>query len=241
VITVVCWKWRPPRGGYRSHFTAAHVNVLRAMIGRNLHMEHSFVCVTDHPDGIDPRVRIVPLWDDYAEIPSPWGAGNPSCYRRLKAFSRDAAALLGERIFSIDLDVVITGDITPLVDRPEDFVIWGDTAPGTPYNGGMWLLRAGTRPQVWEDFDPVKSPPKGRALGYVGSDQAWIGACLGPHEAKWGTADGVYSWRVHIKRARYKLPGDARVVHFHGQQDPWSPAVLMVAPWIRKHWHARPP
>lgn len=235
MLTVCCFKWRP-KPGYRSKFDASHVNVLRAMVARHYQAPHRFVCITDDAEGLRGDVRVIPLWPDHANLPSPHGPGNPSCYRRLKLFSREAAALIGPRFVSLDLDAVITGDMRPVWDRPEDFVIWGDTSPGTPYNGSMMLMTAGARAQVWETFDPVRSPKMARQLNYWGSDQAWIGACLGPNEATWKTADGVYSWRVHVRPKQGKLPADARVVMFHGLEDPWQPRMLQQHPWIARHW-----
>lgn len=233
-MTVVCWKWRNPT--YQTQFSAETVNVLRRMVARHYPRPHRFVCVTDDPDGIGPDVEVIPLWDDHRTLLNPSGANKPSCYRRLRAFSREAAALFGPRFVSLDLDCVITGDLAPLWDRTEPFVIWGDTHPKTPYNGSMWLLTAGARAQVWEDFNPETSPKRGARLGYVGSDQAWIGACLGPGEPTWGVADGVYSWRVHLRRQGGKLPADARIVFFHGCHNPWDHDIQAAHRWVREFY-----
>jgi hypothetical protein len=234
MLTVVCWKWKPA-AGYRSTFGAEAVNALRSMVARNYARPHRMICVTDDAAGIDPRVGIVPLWDDHAALPSPHGRGNPSCYRRLKMFSAEARSLFGERFVSLDLDCVITGDLSPIFDRPEDFMIWGDTSPGTPYNGSLVLMTAGARAKVWDEFDPATSPARGLALGYFGSDQAWIAAALGPNEAKFGPAQGVYSYRNEIKPRRGQLPEGARVVMFHGQDDPWDADPRRLA-WVRENW-----
>lgn len=240
LLTIVTWKWRAPPG-YRSSFTAEHVNTLARMVGRHYARPHRVVCITDDDAGIDAGIGITPLWSDLGGLPSPHGPRNPSCYRRLRAFSAEAAELIGERFVSLDLDCVITGDVTPLWDRPEDFVIWGDTNPTTFYNGGMWLLRAGTRRQVWDTFDPVQSPRIAQQKRQWGSDQGWIGACLGPDEAKWGTADGVYSYRNHIQPTPRHggtagaLPANAKVVMFHGAVDPWSREAQALG-WVQEHW-----
>jgi hypothetical protein len=233
MLTVVCWKWRAAPQ-YRSQFAAEHVNVLARMVARHLHMPHRFICITDDPTGV--ACETLPLWG----IPQVHGMppDRPNCYRRLRLFARDAATLVGDRYLSIDLDTVICDDITPLVDRNDDFVIWGDTARGTPYNGSMLLLRVGSRPQVWEQFDPGSSPAVGKRLGYIGSDQAWIAACLGKGEKRWTSADGVYSFRNQIQgpRGNGTLPSGARIVFFHGQHDPWDPRVQRKHPWIAEHW-----
>jgi hypothetical protein len=234
MLTVVCWKWRP-RPGYRSLFGAEHVNVLRRMVGRHYARPHEFVCVTDDADGIDDGVRVVPLWDDLGDLPSPHGGNNPSCYRRLKAFSAEAADLIGPRFVSLDLDCVITGDLVPVWDRSEDFVIWGDTNPKTFYNGSMFLLAAGARRQVWDEFDAETSPALAKAAGNFGSDQGWISYRLGPGEARWTKADGVYSYRNQIRPFGGHLPRDARIVFFHGKIDPWSAEAQRLG-WVKANW-----
>lgn len=234
MLSVVSWLWRAPKG-YRSQFGAKHVNILASMVSRNYAAPHRFICVTDAPDGINSDIEIVPLWNDHAHIPSPHGPGNPSCYRRLKAFSAEAEEMFGKRFVSIDLDTVIVGDLAPIFDRTEDFIIWGDTNPSTPYNGGLFMMTAGARRQVWETFDPARSPTVARKMGYFGSDQAWIGACLGKKEAKWGTADGVYSYRNHIKHTGGRLPPGARIILFHGQTDPDHDAAQRHS-WVRDHY-----
>lgn len=235
MLTVVCWRWRPAPG-YRSKFGPQTVNILRNMVRRHYQKPHEFVCVTDDPAGIDSDIRIVPLWNDFADLPSPHGGGNPSCYRRLKAFSAEAETLFGPRFVSLDLDTVIVRDMAPVWDRSEDFVIWGDTSPRTPYNGSMFLLRAGARRQVWDTFDPKTSPSKGKEKGYFGSDQAWIGACLGDKEPKWTQHDGVYSYRNDLRVRRGDLPANARIVFFHGQYDPWMREVQTRHSWVKQHY-----
>lgn len=237
-LTVVCWRWQPPPG-YRSTFGPETVNVLRRMVARHYQAPHRFVCVTDQTDGLDPEVEVVPAWNDHARIASPHGRKNPSCYRRLRAFSPDIAETFGERFVSLDLDCVIVGDLRPLWDRPEDFVMWGDTnsQPGSYYNGSMFLLRAGARPKVWQDFDPETSPQIAMKAGCFGSDQGWISYCLGPGETKWSKADGVYSFRNDFRLPqRRDLPADARIVIFHGSDDPWAMHVQADHAWVRRAW-----
>lgn len=234
-LRIVVWKWKPAPG-YRSHFGPETVNVLARMVARNYPDPHEVVCITDDAAGIDKAVRIIPLWQDHAKVPSPWGPKNPSCYRRLKAFSAEARQIIGPRFVSIDLDCVIVDDMRPLWNRPDDFVVWGDTARGTPYNGSMWLLRAGTRQRVWKEFDPIRSPRLGRRLNYVGSDQAWIAACLGPNEKRWTAKDGVLSYRNEILPNGGELPKGARVCFFHGRHDPWHADIMEKHDWVREHW-----
>lgn len=230
----VCFKWRPPRR-YRSVFSASTVNILRAMLERHYRKPHRLTCITDDPDGIDSRVRIIPLWDDHATIQNPSGAHNPSCYRRLKLFSAEAAEIIGPRFAALDLDTVIVDDVAPIFDRTDEFAIWGDTHPKTWYNGSLWILTAGARREVWESFDPLTSPRLSRLAGHFGSDQGWISHCLGPNEVRLGKSDGIFSYRVHIEPRGGRLPHGARIVMFHGKTDPWSASARRHA-WVREHY-----
>jgi hypothetical protein len=218
----VTFKWQPPVG-YRSHFDAENVLTMRNMIRRHYAGPHRFVCVTDDSTGLD-EIETIDMWDDLSHVPSPHGAHNPSCYRRLKLFAPDAGELFGAKLVAIDLDMVITGSLNELFDRPDDFVIWGQSDyPKTNwYNGSLWMLRTGTRPQVWTQFDAKASPTLAWKAGKKGSDQGWIGYVLGPKEATWNVADGVYSYRVHLSKTGWQLPDNAKVVAFHGKVDPWS-------------------
>lgn len=241
--TVVCFKWTP-FANYRSSYGPETVNTLRRMVARHYPHPHRFVCVTDDPRGLDAGIEAVPLWNDFADVPNPHDVvgtmrrmKNPSCYRRLRMFRPDIVDVFGQRFVSLDLDTVIVGDLTPLWDRSEDVVFWGDTNPKTHYNGSMMLLTAGARPQVWNDFDRATSPQLSKRSGCFGSDQGWISYCLGPGEAKWSKADGVYSFRNDILPKRAPLPANARMVMFHGKYDPWNRQVQQQYPWVKEHWH----
>jgi hypothetical protein len=236
VLTFLCWKWKPI-GHYRSEFGPESVHVLKRMVERHYHAPHRFVCITDDAKGLD-GIETFPLWKDHAEIPNPSGSHNPSCYRRLKVFAPEAREWFGERIVSIDLDTVIVADITSLFERPEDFVIWGESDfPKTQwYNGSLWMLRLGTRTKVWTKFNPRHSPRIARKAGARGSDQGWFSYILGPNEATWGRTDGVYSYRKHIAPKGNDLPPDAKIVAFHGRVDPWSYQGMQI-PFVQEHYH----
>ena len=234
-LTFICWKWKPPNG-YRSHFGPQTVNVLHSMLSRHYHGPFDLVCVTDDAAGISPKVRTVALWNDFRNVPSPHGRGNPSCYRRLKMFSADAVNIFGPRFVSMDLDLVIVADVTALFDNDLDLKMYGDTARGTPYNGSLIQHKAGTRLKLWETFNPLTSPVLGLKLKYIGSDQAWIGACLGPNEPKFTAADGVYSYRNQILPRGGHLPPGTRMVIMHGHHDPWTVNMQTRHAWIKEHY-----
>lgn len=232
--SVVTWLWQP-RHGYRSAFNADKVNVLARMIWRHYAHPIRVICVTDIPRGLDAVIEVVPAWNDFADIHSPHGGQNPSCYRRLRAFHPEIGSVFGSRFAMLDIDTVIVNDVTPLWDRPEDFVAWGETDPRSFYNGSMMLMTAGVRAQVWTTFNPKTSPVAAKQAGRFGSDQGWISHCLGKGEAMWTQADGVYSYNVHLRPKKGELPANARIVMFHGGVDPWSNQAQAL-PWVRSSW-----
>lgn len=241
MIEFVTFKWKPING-YRSTFGPEQVHVLRDMIARNYSGEHRLTCITDDPSGIDKDVRIIDLAEfdefDLSSVDSPHGAMNPSCYRRLRLWSKDAAEIIGERICSIDLDVVITANIDKIIDRPEDYVLWGDYVNKTThYNGSLQLIRAGCRPDIYEDFDPIVTPMRTRAANFHGSDQAWLSLKLGANAPRWTIGDGVASFRIHCAKYLGRgLPKCAKVIFFHGKRDPWDEDVQDEYAWVREHW-----
>lgn len=237
-LHIVTAKWTP-RPGYRSTFGPETVNAMKRMVDRWYTDPHQVWCFTDDPDGIDPSVTVRPLWNDFAELPSPHGGKNPSCYRRLRFFAPEMADVIGERLVLIDLDCVLHADVRPLWNRTEDIVLYGDTNPRTHYNGSMTLMTAGCRAKVWDAFDPKASPRKALDAGFFGSDQAWLSYCLGPGEAKWTPADGVYSYRNHIRPKGDTLPPNARVTIWHGAIDPWVPRAQAIT-WVRESYGVGP-
>ena len=231
MISIITWLWPTP--GANAIYTATHVNALHAAVARHYPAPHRFICITNETDDFDPGVELVRDREDFAGVPSPRGDPHPSCYRRLRLFAPDAATTFGERIVSIDLDCVISNDLRPVWDRPDDFVIWRDPGNRTPYCGSMFLLTAGARSQVWKQFDPARSPQAARAARCLGSDQGWIAYCLGPHEATWTAADGVLSYRIDGLHRNFLPPG-VRVTFFHGKVKPWDPEALALA-WVREN------
>jgi len=218
VITVLTWLWRQPQ--MRTVYTAQHVNIWASMVSRNLSMPHDLACVTNMPEGIAPDVRIITPPGDFDGMQTPrWSNGRPSCFRRLAMFRRDAAEVFGGRFVCMDLDVVIAGSLDPLFDRRDDLVLFKGTKPGRPYNGSMALIRAGCRPQVYEEFTQTGAVEAGER--FAGSDQAWLAHILGPGEATWSEADGVY-W-YNRRRLPRPMP---RLMFFPGSLKPWTVAAF---------------
>lgn len=233
MLTFVSFAWQQP--GYHTDYTAERAASWARMISEHYAGPARFVVVTDATTAtFAAGIEAVPLWGEWGEVGNPHGKNYPNCYRRLRLFGHDAADVIGaDRFVCMDMDCVATGDLTPLFDRPDDFVIWRDPGhPRQPYNGGLWMLKAGTRQQVWRDFRGGLSASDARAAGYVGSDQAWIAYSLGRGEKVWTTDDGVVSYRRDIV-GKSRPVSSTRLVMFHGRPKPWDDG----APEWSRRWY----
>jgi hypothetical protein len=228
-LTIVTFKWSTP--GYRANFESRHVNILRRMVLRHYPDPVRFVCFTDDPVGIEPKIQTHPLWDDHRQVPNPTGGGRPSCYVRLKLWDPAMLELIGPRFVMLDLDTIICGDLRPIFNRTEDVVMWKSPTNEWPYNGAMFMANTGARPQVWNDFDPIKSPALTQAKGYRGSDQAWLSHCMGPNEAVWTARDGVI-FQNDVWKRQSRKPSGARIVFTTAGHPPWTAR----APWVKEHY-----
>lgn len=229
MLTILGWLWQDKY--CKAQYEVAHVNTWCRMLHRNLTIPHEFKLVTDQPDAnYDPLIKPVPIWDDWRHVSNPrWPRSKPQCYIRLKAFSEEARELIGERFVSIDLDCLVLENLDSLFSREEDFLIYHRHVPPerrdvlNVYQGSMWMMTAGARKQVWEDFKGESSAKL--ASQFMGSDQAWIRYKLGPDEKGWTEKDGVYSFASHIKsnpmRYRNECPRGARLIFFQGGDKPW--------------------
>lgn len=185
MITVVAWWWKKADGS--DLFGPEYLANMRNMLARHLHREHEFVVVTDSPARVPAGIRterITELQD------------TPRCRRRMKQYDRAFAAKLGTRILSIDLDVVIVDDITPLVDRREPLVCWKVGYAGV-YSGSFVLYDFGALHDLWETYrrEPDAFPARAQPRG-VGSDQAMLNLWLQgrPPPAQWTERDGFVTF-----------------------------------------------
>lgn len=229
-LTVVTFLWNGWRKGV---YKPANVYALREMFRKHLKIPHRFVCFTDQPSklaGIDAR----PFWRD-GHVARPPESMNS--YRRLRLFDPVMGDVLGtEWLLQVDLDTLVCGDLDPLITWDDLRMVRGTMAP---YNGSMWLHRIGSRPQLWHDFDPARSPwevyeyhnardaraeaegTDGKPQQYRGSDQAWIGYKC-PDEPTWGPEDGVYRMGKKRRRQPMALTPGARILFFPGEPKPWT-------------------
>lgn len=194
-----------------------YVHRLESAVARNMKGDYRFHVWKPHPED-EPLTQI------------------PGCFCRLRAFSPEWQAEHGiepgDRIVCMDLDLVVTGGLDVVFYRLEPFVILQgvNSSNPNPYNGSVWMLRAGYRPDVWSDFTLEKAS-KVPWFAFP-DDQAWFHHMM--HDAgAFGPETGVYAFGKPGWPKGADLPESARVVAFPGHRDPSQFASL---PWVREHW-----
>ncbi|MBZ9759485.1 hypothetical protein LB553_01100 [Mesorhizobium sp. CA8] len=162
----------------------------------------------------------------------------PGCFARLRAFDPEWQASNGiepgDKIVCMDLDLVVTGSLDGLFDRYEPFTILQgvNSANPCPFNGSLWALTAGYRPDVWHEFSPelaAKVP-----FYEFPDDQAWLADMI-PEARSFGPEDGVYAFQKKGWPKGEALPKNARIVAFPGWRDPSQYVRL---DWVAENWRA---
>lgn len=209
-LNVVVFRWG-------KKYSSDYVDKLKSGLRRHIAQEFKF-CVVAPEDEDEYLTKI------------------PGCFCRLRAFDpawQEKHGLKG-RIVCIDLDVVVTGPLDPLFNRPEPFVILEGANASNPgrANGSLWMLRAGYRPDVCSDFTIAKSYTV-KHFEFP-DDQAWFEAKM-PDFASWqcGPVSGVYAFQKPMWPKGLALPKDARLVVFPGWRDP---AKFSHLDWVRTNW-----
>lgn len=207
MLHVLTWMWGDK---YPGHYAAR----LASGVARNLNQPHRFmVCA--------------PQDEHLTKI--------PGCFARLRAFDPKWQAAhgiqRGDRILNLDLDLVVTGKIDSLIrDEPFTILQGVNAANPNPYNGSVWSLKAGYRPDVWSDFS-VEAAGKVPYFAFP-DDQAWFHAKM-PHAGAWGPRDGVYGFQKPGWPGGETLPPGAKIVAFFGKRDP---SQFQHLEWVRRHW-----
>jgi hypothetical protein len=222
-LVVTTWIW----GGA---YDESYVQRLARAIRRNLPEPHRFLCITDKPRPL-PGIEQAPIPDSELTIMK-------GCFARIRLFETDWQRRLGikegSRILNLDLDLIVTGPIGGLLRRDDDFtILQGVNASNPcPYNGSVWMLRAGARRDVWDDFSLDNYIKLGVPFDSYPDDQGWFAYKM-PDAGAFRPSDGVYAFQKPGWPSGVALPHDAKIVAFPGWRDP---AKFQHVPWIKEHW-----
>jgi len=220
-LTIVCWLWSKGGAWRPGMYEPKHVKALENMLWKHCTIPYRLVCVTDFPlDDFD--CDTVPIWDSPITVEN---KRSPNCYRRLFLFGDEARQIFGEKVLSIDLDVIINGNIDSLITDDSFKALKGSVSF---YNGSLWQVKPGKFNSVWSELNEDRLLQAQRTkiydedCGYYrsmyGSDQVWMSHTMGLGHPVWTEKDGVYQFLKH----RQRVHDDAKMVFFAGQVKPWT-------------------
>lgn len=237
MLTICTWLWG-------SAYALSDVEKLLNGLSRHIEQDFYFHCVTDDLAKVSALVGkkqrpgvAVGISNDIWDIELTKIKG---CFARLRMFDPEWQGTIplseGDRLVCVDLDVVITGPLDTLFNRPENFCILLGANASNPcrVNGSLMMLRAGAHPEVWSEFS-LDAAAKIPAFEFP-DDQGWIDVMI-PRAAGWeaGPRSGVYSFKKTSWPPGDDLPKDARMVVFPGWR---SPEKFKHLPWVKTHWAA---
>lgn len=228
---ILCMKWGAAYG-------ARDVNILHAMVARNITGPFQVTCFTDDSSGIRPEVNCLPLPPLGCEIPP----DVPGKWPKVALWSKDLCGLEGVALF-IDLDSVI-------VDNIDCYFQYGD--PGDVITARNWLNRLGRSAQT----SVFRFPIGGHSymLENLQADPATVSRKYQyeqnyvTHNIRGGVKFWPEGWTRHFRLhcmgpwpLRYLrppvLPAGAKIVTFPGLP---GPADAIHGKWTEKS-EARPP
>lgn len=222
-------------------YEAEHVNVMAAMIARNLKSQHRIICVTDNPEGIG--VETFELWDDHSKLNNATKSYLPSCYRRLKLYDQKTQRRLGinvgDRIVGIDLDTIVTGGLDDLFLTMGDYVGWEMIGgrKGRVFNGSLQMFNSdGALQFIWDEFKGNESRIEAANNGYHGSDQAWLSYKLVGRDGSVGLRHPAITSYPLQARIQNRVTPKSALCFFHGLFKPWDPEVKQQTPWVLDYW-----
>jgi len=179
MLTVACVLSDPMPGRERI-YTRDHVERLMEMVAVNITEPFKFVCVDDSP------------------FPGYWA--------KISLFE---PGRFDGRVFYLDLDVTVTGDLTPLAFYPALFSAcqdWGRFG----INSSVMAWDAGVADHLFTDFTPA-------IMDRLRGDQDYI-TINKPDAAKF-PRQWCYSYRLGQETG---YPEDMRVCVYHGRPKPWT-------------------
>lgn len=231
MLNVVCVK----RG---TAFTPDYVNKLYHMVERHLTLPHKFICLTEHPQGLDRQISAYDFVDMRLEK---W-------WNKLELF-KPHPELEGNRTFFLDLDTVIVGNIDEIASYDGDFAILHDMfaarsgkvkRPSQPQRG-VWLgsaimsIAPGFGTFIWEGIQKEISQIK----RYPG-DQQYIGKHLVEQKISPDIWQVMYPGQIHSYKAsnldktfNEHFNKGMKIVCFHGKPRPHGVVHL---DWMQKNW-----
>ena len=230
MINIVCLKW-----GVK--FEPKYVNRLLAGIKRHSTVDFRFHCFTEDATDLHPDVIVHALPFDDLE----------GWWNKLYLFSNEIDIPIGESIFYVDLDTLITADIDELLTHKSETITvirdfyWGLAQTAGRMGSGLMIWEHGKYTNIWEQF--IADPEGAIQSVAPHGDQHWIDSCI-TKRLYWQDlfVNKVVSFKVHCRKGQ---PKECSIICYHGVPSIpgsattkgkswkfyWTPSL-----WVLKHW-----
>lgn len=232
MIKIICLKWG-------DKYSSEYANRLYNGIKRNCTLPFELHCFTDDKIGINKDIITHDL---------PYSTTIASWWNKLWLFSDEVPFKKDERVFYIDLDTLITGNIDYLLMNNtgelvmlQDFY-WGLAKTATQSASGIMSWNIGRLPHIWNSF--IADPEKAVQSVHPHGDQVFIGNIVKNEVKYWQDLcpEQIVSFKVHCRQG---LPQNAKIVCFHGEPSipdaankSWKSWKYSAEPqpWIMDYW-----
>lgn len=250
---IICIKWG-------TLFGPEYVNRLYSGVRRNIDADVRFLCMTEDRAGFHPDIEVLDLPHEpfAAEMDRALAVANrQGAMRKVSLFKPGLIPDLDGPVLGFDLDVVITGDLMPILQMAPGKIVmrhdWTEKRKGRPTgHGSVFRYDPARHGFLYGDLaaDPYKVVEEAR-----GSEQRYTS-----HKAM---EKGVFEYipEPYVVSFKYDcnpfpvnywrapiLPQDARVVCFHGRPKMPEAVAGYAGSWIRRskpcdwledHWITR--
>lgn len=204
MINIACLKWGTKYG-------PEYVNRLYNGIEKNSTLPFELHCFTDDNSGIIDEVKVHDL--PHSDAVSSW-------WNKIWLFSNEVPFKKNDRIFYLDLDTLITGNIDfLLLDNTEGLVMlqdfyWGEAKTATQSASGVMSWEAGRFCHLWSSF--IQNPAAAIESVAPHGDQEFIGRTAKSNIKYWQDLypNQIVSFKVDCNKG---LPANAKIVCFHGE------------------------
>ena len=210
-------------GDVDNSLASEYVNKLYRGVKRYANREFDFICFTNEDLQVEEGVELrrFPLHTTTGVLP------------RLYMFAEEAE-LLKRQVLCLDLDVVIVGDLSSLMNYTGQFCTRSKFREGEQHklDGDIMSFRAGEENtnRFWKPF--IKDPKLAEKMT-MGRERYWVRMVASDIAERWDViAPGtVLSYKKHILKEK-KVPENAVVISCHGYPRPHQ----IKERWIKKYW-----
>ena len=208
-LNIICFLWNGDRWNVEAERGFEYVNVLYHSVQRNLSLPHRFICMTNFDaENFDEGIELLPL-----NAPS-W----KGCLPKLCMF--DPSLGLTGRVFSLDIDVIITGSLDEMASCQSDMIVRASFADPRSLDGDIvgFKITPKIAEKVWV---PLKKNPAKAEAFTGGRERYWYRLVF---SNKIDTYQKLYpnqlaSYKKHLRFKQY-LPECIRIVSCHGRPRP---------------------